>query len=131
VTATRPIGQEGALTLPAVPELHLRQIARYCQQYVPEHARDQVQVSYRVRGRSVTIVERRPPWRADMGPEWTTRPVAQLRWTSPTESGEEGAWRLYWADRNQRWHPVPDISPAPSPGRLLAFIDQHPAAFWG
>ncbi len=115
----------------AVPELHLRQIARYCQQRVPEHARDQVEVSYRIRGRHVTILERRPPWRADMGSEWTSLPVAQLRWTPPTDSDEEGSWRLYWADRNQRWHPVPDISPAPSPGRLLAFIDQHPAAFWG
>jgi hypothetical protein len=76
--------------LPAVPELHLRQIVRYCEQRVPEHARDQVQVSSRIRGRSVTIVERRSPWRADFGPEWSSRPVAQLRWTPSPTAGDEG-----------------------------------------
>ena len=117
--------------MPAVPELHLRQIARYCQQRVPEHARDQVQVSSRIRGRSVTIVERRSPWRVDLGPEWTSRPVAQLRWTSSPDAGGEGSWRLYWPDRNNRWHLVPDVPPAGAPGPLLAFIDRHPAEFWG
>jgi Protein of unknown function (DUF3024) len=117
--------------LPAVPELHLRQIARYCEQRVPEHARDQIQVSYRTRWRSVTILERRPPWRADFGSEWSSRPVAQLRWTSSPDAGDEGSWRLYWADRNSRWHLVPDVAPASAPGPLLAFIDRHPAAFWG
>ena len=115
----------------AIPELHLRQIARYCEQRVPEHARDRVQVSYRIRGRGVTIVERRPPWRADCGPEWSSRPVAQLRWTPSPHAGDEGSWRLYWADRNNRWHLVPDVAPAGAPGPLLDFIDRHPAAFWG
>ena len=116
---------------PAVPELHLRQIVRYCEQLVPERARDRVQVSFRIRGRSVTIVERRPPWRADFGPEWSSRPVAQLRWTPSPDAGDGGSWRLYWADRNNRWHLVPDVAPAGAPGPLLDFIDRHPAAFWG
>jgi hypothetical protein len=41
----------------AVPELHLHQITRWCQQRVPAQVRDQVRVEYRVRGRTVTIVE--------------------------------------------------------------------------
>jgi hypothetical protein len=119
------------LSLLAVPELHLRQIARYCEQRVPAQARDQVQVSSRIRGRSVTIVECRRPWRADLGPKWSSRPVAQLRWMPSPEAGDEGSWRLYWADRNNRWHLVPDVAPAGAPGPLLDFIDRHPAAFWG
>jgi hypothetical protein len=43
--------------LSVIPELQLRQIVRYCEQRVPEYARDQVQVSATVRGQRVTIVK--------------------------------------------------------------------------
>ena len=50
------------MAVAAVPELHLHQISRWCQQRVPAQVRDKVSVEHRVRGRTVTIVERRPPW---------------------------------------------------------------------
>jgi Protein of unknown function (DUF3024) len=90
-----------------IPELHLYQITRWCQQRVPAQVRDQVSVEHRVRGRIVTIVERRPPWSPALGPEWTTMPVAQLRYAPPPPAG--GRWRLYWADRNRRWHLMDDV----------------------
>ena len=49
----------------------------------------------------------------------------------PGETGQEGSWRLYWADRNNRWREVPDVGSARTPEPLLAFIDRNPAAFWG
>jgi hypothetical protein len=50
------------MVVSGVPELHLRVILRWCQQRVPAHVRDQVRVEHHVRGRNVTIVERRPPF---------------------------------------------------------------------
>jgi len=47
-----------------------------------------------VRGTTVTIVECRPPWRADLGPEWSRFPIAQLR-HDPTST----EWPLNWPDR--------------------------------
>jgi hypothetical protein len=51
-----------------------------------------------VRGRWVTSVEQRAPWREEYGPEWTSRGVARLRFTTKV-----GVWTLYWSDCNGRW----------------------------
>ena len=49
--------------------------------------------------RHLTIVECRPPWRQDMGTEWTRFPIARLRYTKSTKQ-----WSLYWRDRHLRFH---------------------------
>jgi len=111
-------------------QLHLHQISRWCQHRVLPQVRDQVSVEHQVQGRTVTIVERRPPWSPALGPEWTTMPVAQLRYAPPRPTG--GRWRLYWADRNRRWHLLDDVLPAATPAPLLAELDTDPTGiFWG
>jgi hypothetical protein len=44
---------------------------------------------------AITILECRPPWREDFGPEWTRQEIARLRYTKSTR-----IWTLYWPDRN-------------------------------
>jgi len=68
--------------------------------------RDQVRVEADVTDRHVTIVECRPPWRADLGPEWTRFPIARLRYTKASKR-----WSLYWRDRNLRFHEYDRVSP--------------------
>lgn len=106
----------------AVPEIHERQVARWCAQRVPARARDQARMEYQVRGASVTILERRAPWRADAGPDWTSRPIAQLRYAG-------GEWRLWWPDRNSRWHRIDHIPAAPTPAPLLAVVEDPGSGF--
>lgn len=53
---------------------------RYCENRVPAHVRDKIRMEFEIRGNSVTIIERRPPWREDFGPEWSRLTVAQLRY---------------------------------------------------
>ena len=74
---------------------------------VPEHARHQVRVECEVAPRHLTIVERRAPWREDFGPEWTTFPIARLRYTAADKS-----WTLYWRDRNLRFHLYEPMAPS-------------------
>lgn len=106
-----------------LPDIHLRQITRWCEQRIPEHARHQVRVEHSVRGSNVTIFEVRAPWREDSGTEWTRRPIAQLR--------HDGArWWLYWPDRNTRWHLLQDVPAQTSPTPLLDVIDEPRRAFW-
>lgn len=94
---------------------------------MPPRARHQVRLEVEVQGTAVTIVERRAPWRADFGPEWSHFPIAKLRY-SPTHA----AWTLFWRDRNLQWHRYDRVSAAPDVGPLLAEIDaDQTAIFWG
>ncbi|MGI8774087.1 MAG: DUF3024 domain-containing protein [Actinomycetota bacterium] len=102
-----------------------RAVGRYCEERVPPHVRDKIRMEHEIRGNSVTIVERRPPWREDVGPEWSRLTVAQLRY-------EEEKWALYWSDRNGKWHFYDVFDPTPDLSAALAEIDDDPTAiFWG
>jgi hypothetical protein len=49
-----------------------------------------------------------------------------MRYTTNT-----GLWRLYWKDRNDRWHLYELIEPAKDIRRLLDEIDRDPTCiFW-
>ena len=110
-----------------LPGLDVAAIRHYCEQRVPPHAIDEVRVEAVVDARAVTIVERRPPWREDYGPEWTTLGIARLRYTA-----KRGEWTLYWRDRNERWHRYDLIDASPDITVLLEEIDQDPTCiFWG
>ena len=107
----------------ALPDTHLRQIARWCERKIPEQARSKIRLEHAVRGSNVTILERRAPWQVDVEPEWTKHPVAQLRY-------DGSVWRLYWPDRNTRWHLMSDVPAGHSPGPLLEAIDDPRHPFW-
>ena len=110
-----------------LPELDVARVRRWCEQRVPEHVRDQVQVECDVGPRHLTIVECRPPWRKDMGAEGTRFPIARLRYAKAA-----GQWSLYWRDRNLRFHVYDRIKPSPHIDDLLQEIDRDPTAiFWG
>ena len=110
-----------------LPELEVVRVQRWCVDRVPEYARHQVRVECVVAPRHLTVVERRAPWREDFGPEWSSSPIARLRYTSTQES-----WTLYWRDRNLRFHAYLDLKPSPRVGDLLAEIDRDPTGiFWG
>lgn len=111
----------------SLPETDVARVQRWCRARVPAHVRDQVRVEADVAERHVTIVECRPPWRADVGAEWTRFPIARLRYTKST-----GMWSLYWRDRNLRFHGYDRVPPAASVDELLSEVDRDPTAiFWG
>ena len=111
----------------ALPELDVAQVQRWCAVRVPEHARNQVRVECEVAPRHLTIVERRAPWREDFGPEWTSFPIARLRYTAADKT-----WTLYWRDRNLRFHTYEPLAPSHRVEDLLTEIDRDPTCiFWG
>lgn len=110
-----------------IPELDLIRIRRYVDARVPSRAAAQVRMELEVRGTSVTIVERRPPWRPDLGPEWSRSPIAQLRYDPKV-----GRWSLFWRARGERWHQYDRANLASQVDPLLAELDADPTAiFWG
>jgi hypothetical protein len=111
----------------ALPELDVARVRRWCAARVPEHARHQVRVECTVTSRHLTIVERRMPWCDDVGPEWTSFPIARLSYTATDKS-----WTLYWRDRNLRFHSYDPLAPSQRVGDLLTEIDRDPTCiFWG
>lgn len=111
----------------ALPELDVARVRRWCEQRVPEHARHQVRVECQVTARHLTIVERRAPWREDLGPEWTTFPIARLHYTA-----KDKTWTLYWRDRNLRFHRYDLAEPSTHIDDLIAEVDRDPThIFWG
>jgi hypothetical protein len=106
--STQPIWFPRAMTGP--PELDVAAAIRaYCEQRVPQHAREDVRVEAELDGNAVTIVERRSPWRPGLGPEWTSSPIARLRFVVRDES-----WTPQWCDRNSRWHRYTDGTQQPT-----------------
>lgn len=110
-----------------MPELDVARVRRWCEQRVLPHVRDQVRVDCDAGPRHLTIVECRPPWREDMGTEWTRFPIARLRYAKAA-----GKWSLYWRDRHLRFHVYDRIAPSPHVDDLLQEIDRDPTGiFWG
>ncbi|HEY5856391.1 MAG TPA: DUF3024 domain-containing protein [Aldersonia sp.] len=110
-----------------VPELDVARVQRWCGARVPEHARHQVRLECEVARRQLTIVERRVPWRDDLGPEWTSLPIARLRYTETAKK-----WSLYWRDSNLRFHAYDRLPRSQHIENLLAEIDRDPTGiFWG
>jgi hypothetical protein len=110
-----------------IPELDLVRIRGFVDSRVPSHANHQVRLEVDVQGTAVTIVERRAPWRPDIGPAWSHFPIAKLKY-SPTHQ----EWTLFWCDHNLRWHRYDRINTAAQVDPLLAEIDKDPTAiFWG
>jgi hypothetical protein len=73
-------------------------LSQWCSARVPDAERQHRQIAYTIQGDDVTIVERRPPAYPELGPAWSTAPVARLHleeggtWTllRPVDGGE---WR--------------------------------------
>jgi hypothetical protein len=104
-----------------------RQLEQFCRERTPEDSRAQLRLEFAVRGAAITLVERRAPWNPQLGTEWTTQPLAQLRYDAGT-----AAWALYWRRHTDRWHRYEGVDAASDIRPLLAEIDADPdGVFWG
>ena len=110
-----------------VPDLDMARIQRWCAARVPEPARQQVRLECEIGARDLTIIERRAPWRDDAATDWTSLPVARLRYAKTAKT-----WTLYWRDRNLMFHRYDQLPPSAHVEELLAEIDRDPSGvFWG
>ena len=113
-------------TVNVIPDLDLHKIRQFAAAQVPTEHQDQIRIEVDVRGPSVTIVECRPPWRADLGPEWTRQGVARMKYDNGANR-----WTLYWSDRNGRWHRFDLIQPGSIDEILREVALDRTCIFWG
>ena len=99
------------------------QVAAYCEQ----RSTDDYRIEHAVRGSSITILERRPPWNPTFGTEWSSLKVAQLRHDDTSRR-----WRLFSSGSDDRWHAYDLAAPAADVAPLLDAIEQdRTGIFWG
>jgi hypothetical protein len=113
----------------ALPETDFARVRRWVDAKnddAGEHI-DEMRIEIDVDARAITILDCRPPWHEDFGSQWIRQEVARLRYT-----GSTGTWRLYWPDRNGKFHAYDDVTPTAKVQRLLDEIDADPMGiFWG
>ncbi len=115
------------MTLPDLDVARARRFVDSRNAEMPFDARDQVRYELDVAPSSLTIVECRPPWREDYGPEWTRLSVARLRYVKARRE-----WSLYWRDRHERFQLYDRCAPTPSIQTLLDEVEADPTnIFWG
>jgi Protein of unknown function (DUF3024) len=113
--------------VPDPPPVDVAAIRSFCEQRVPPHALDQVRLEAIVEGNAVAIAERRAPWHGDTSADWTTQPVARLRYVQ-----EHQHWTLFSRDRDEQWHRYDGVAPTHDVTVLLDEVDRDPTAiFWG
>lgn len=89
--------------------------------------RDQIRYEFDVGGRTITVLECRPPWREDLGPEWTRFPICRFRYTKVRNE-----WSLYWRDRNLKFHEYDIVQPTPHLDELIQYVQNDSSGlFWG
>ena len=104
-------------------EIAAEKVAAYCDQ----RSTDDYRIEHAIRGASITIVERRPPWNPDFGSEWSTMKIAQLRYDERARR-----WKLYAAGSDDRWRPYEFAAPAADVARLIDAVEQdRTGIFWG
>jgi hypothetical protein len=102
-----------------------KKLAAFCDSRIPGHLRNEIRLSFKFRGSTVTLFESRPGFR-DRN-VWSDMPIAQFRFDDKT-----ALWTLYCADRNDRWHLYFDADPTADLDVLLAELDADPTGiFWG
>jgi hypothetical protein len=109
-----------------IPDLDLQRIREYAAQVVPTEFQNQIRMDVDIRGKTVTIVECRPPWREDLGREWSRQGVARMKFDTTSKK-----WTLYWSDSNGRWH-IFDLIPPGSIAKMLKEVERDQTnIFWG
>ncbi|MCH7857748.1 MAG: DUF3024 domain-containing protein [Gemmatimonadetes bacterium] len=100
-------------------------LSQYCDERVPPHVRDKIELRFRFEGNSVILFEHRPSLTGSG--EWVESVVAKFRFFVGRQE-----WALYWRNRNQLWKRYELIRPSRLFDDLLSEVDADPTRiFWG
>ena len=102
-----------------------KSLSAYCEKRVPAHVRNQVQLTFRVNGNKVLLLESRPLY-SDPN-EWVEMKVSQFEYNPATN-----CWTLYCFDRNSKRRDYDPSFKEKSFEKLLSEVDADPTGiFWG
>jgi hypothetical protein len=101
-------------------------LSKYCKNRIPEDARDNLRLIFKIDEDLVTLFLARPYFKKNRS-QWAERSVAQIRFDD-----DHKKWLLYFIDRNNNWHLYDLIPPIDDLDDLLRELDRAPTGiFWG
>ena len=113
-----------------IPSLDLARVTRWIDALnaeIPFDVRDQIRYEIDLGDRTITVLECRPPWREDLGPEWTRFPICRFRYARVRKE-----WSLYWRDQHLKFHEYDPVDPTPHIDELIEEVKRDPTCiFWG
>ena len=102
-----------------------KMVGEYCDGKIPEHARNQIKLFYKIRGYDVKIIESRPHFIHKS--EWTEHPIARMKYDA-----ESMNWQLFWGRASGRWEKYPNLGPTKNLKGIIDEIEKDPLhVFWG
>ena len=108
-----------------LPEHDVEKIRRFCAERIPVALKSEVRLEVSVRGRRVSIHERRPVM-LGAPVKWTKMPIAQLRYE------DDGTWSLYFGDRYGTWSEYFDLDRHQPIEVVINELAEDPTCvFWG
>lgn len=109
-----------------VRQLVESKLTNYCDSRVPEEAKSEVQLKFKIRGNFVTLLETRPIWN-NPSANWSELKIAQFRYDET-----KNEWDLYCCDRNEKWFPYLEVKSTQKLDDLLEVVSEDPTGiFWG
>ena len=98
---------------------------KYCLNRIPEEARHNVKLNFKINENEVTLILTRPYFRNPS--KWAERSVAQIRFDNNIKR-----WQLFFIDKKNSWRPYDLIQPSADFDDLLKELDRDPTGvFWG
>jgi hypothetical protein len=130
-TTLARIEHDSAFARALLDEIELARVRRAMDSFLqkrrpPPHVRSQVDLGFRVMGRSIEIFESRPPWQGPPDEKHET-PVAKATYVKSRR-----VWRVFWQRRDLKWHsyePHPEVKSVEEFATLVS-EDAH-ACFFG
>jgi len=97
-------------------------LSEYSEQKIPKHVRNQMRLTYKIRGNNVSLIEERPAFNGD---GWIQLDISQFRFV-------DNKWKVYWRDSRDKWHLVEEIKPDEDFEKQLMIVDKdNSGVFWG
>lgn len=113
--------------LPETDVARVRRSVKARNDSLSERAQGQIVYELDVADRHVTVLECRPPWRADLGPEWTRFPIVRFHYTQARRE-----WATSCRDRNLKFRRHTPMRPSGQIETLIAAVEaDHSGVFWG
>jgi hypothetical protein len=100
-------------------------LTELCDSRIPVHVKNQIKLSFQIRGNNVTLFENRKSYLDDT--IWIKVKISQFRYDE-----DKIIWSLYWWRHTGKWYLYDEVNPSLEINDLINEVNNDPSGiFWG